>query len=172
MVDIIQYKADSLIKNKELSVQTKTEDLAAALKQANSSDQMLNDSITEMFLDLETTVEQNSFKLKTLRATYENEEYADRQNNLQRQNELSQLLINAQEAANKALYEQDLDLTTKSGQLVAKRAQDEAILNDVDKKAQEYMSKIPLIGKKLGERGNILDVFKDISVTSDKFGKT
>lgn len=49
-----------------------------------------------------------------------------------------------------------------------KRLEDTQAIEKASRNASDYLNRLPLIGKKLGERGNILDVFQQIDNITDK----
>jgi hypothetical protein len=60
----------------------------------------------------------------------------------------------------------------KAAARLKKRLEAEQAIEKTTKNAASYVERLPLIGKKLGERGNILDVFQQIgSITDDVSGK-
>ena len=56
----------------------------------------------------------------------------------------------------------------RRAEALKQRLADEEAVANATKRASEYLDRIPLIGKKLGERGNILDVFQQINTITDK----
>lgn len=56
----------------------------------------------------------------------------------------------------------------RRAEALKQRLADEEAVANAAKRASDYLDRIPLIGKKLGERGNILDVFQQIDTITDK----
>lgn len=62
----------------------------------------------------------------------------------------------------------DTEQEKRRAEALKQRLADEEAVANAAKRASEYLDRIPLIGKKLGERGNILDIFQQIDTITDK----
>lgn len=74
------------------------------------------------------------------------------------------------------LNSRNINTETAAGKRAAanlkQRLKDNQAIEQTNKRAAEYIERLPLVGKKLGERGNLLDVFQRIgSITDDVTGK-